>query len=205
MSLGEAGSGLNYTYHSGNFTTTIDYILADIEACACIECCQVHEDTDLNSSDHLPLSVTLSCSIPTQFAKDPNWVRIDWAKAGESEAMLILQRAVSERLKPYIQGSKGNIDHINREIEEVRWNMWHGRLLIQHKTLLKPKKTHRFRDKTLSQLCAESKKHGECGVGKEDFLLALCMSALQNEVLQRKMFCAAMEERKHVQSCENLF
>ena len=47
-----------------------------------LECCQVREDTDLNPSDHLPLSVTLSCSVPTQFAKDSNWITVDWATQG---------------------------------------------------------------------------------------------------------------------------
>ena len=70
--------------------------------------------------------------------------------------MLSFQREVSERLRPYIQRSKGNIDHINREIEHVAWLITNA----AQKTLplLKPKKAHRFRDRTLSQLCVESKK-----------------------------------------------
>ena len=100
----------------GTSQPTIDYVLANFDASACIECCQVQEDSDLNTSHHLPLLVTLYCSIHTQFVKDCNWVRNDWANAGESEAMLMFQR-----LKPYIQRSKGNIDHINREIEHVAW------------------------------------------------------------------------------------
>ena len=46
VSLGETVSGPNYTYLSGNSLTTVDYILADVEASACIERCQVYEDTD---------------------------------------------------------------------------------------------------------------------------------------------------------------
>ena len=199
-SLGEAVSGPNYTYHSGNFMTTVDYIFADIEASACVEHCYVHEDTDLNSSDHLPLSVTLSCTISTQFAKDPDWVRIDWAKAGESEAMLSFQRKVSERLQPYIQRSKGNIDHINREIEHVAWLITNA----AQKTLplLKPKKAHRFRDRTLSQLCVESKKAWRvwCEEGRPPtgpLYDAKC--SLRREVRQQIKFCAVVKERKQIQ------
>ena len=74
-----------------------------------------------NMSDHLAISVTLSCDISTQFAKDPNWIRIDWAKAGKSEAMLNFQREVSNRLKPYIKRLRGNVDHIDQEIKHVAW------------------------------------------------------------------------------------
>ena len=81
VSLDESVSGSNYTYKSGNTDTTVDYILADIEASSCINSCRIHCDDDLNSSDHLALSVTLSCHIPTQFSSDPNWIRIDWTKA----------------------------------------------------------------------------------------------------------------------------
>ena len=81
VSLDESVSGPNYTYKSGNTDTTVDYILADIEASSCFNSCRIHCDDDLNSSDHLALSVTLSCHIPTQFSSDPNWIRIDWTKA----------------------------------------------------------------------------------------------------------------------------
>ena len=44
----EAVSGPDYTYHSGNSSTAVDYILADVEASSCVESCEVLEDTDLN-------------------------------------------------------------------------------------------------------------------------------------------------------------
>ena len=58
-SLAEAASGPNYTYLSGNSKTIVDYILADVEASSCIESCEVLESSDLNTSDHLALSVSL--------------------------------------------------------------------------------------------------------------------------------------------------
>ena len=69
-SLSNASLGPNYTYQSRSTTTTVDYILADFEASSCIDHCQIHEEADLNSSDDLPLSITLSCHIPTQFPMD---------------------------------------------------------------------------------------------------------------------------------------
>ena len=78
VSLGGRVSGPCYTYKSGDTVTTVDYIVADIEASSCIDTCQIHSDDDLNTSDNLALAVTLSCNVPTQFSSDPNWMRIDW-------------------------------------------------------------------------------------------------------------------------------
>ena len=48
VSLGETTSGPSYTYLSGETTTIVDYILTDIEAGACVDCCYIHDDIDLN-------------------------------------------------------------------------------------------------------------------------------------------------------------
>ena len=194
-----------YTYLSGNSKTIVNYILADVEASSCIESCEVLESSDLNTSDHLALSVSLSCDILTQFANDPNWIRIDWAKAEKSGAMLN-QKEVSDRLKPFTQRSRGNVDHIDREIGHVAW------LIIDaaRKTLpvLKSSKAHRFRDRTLSQLCAKSKEawrvwSGEGRPSSGPLYDAKC--ALRREVRQRIKYCSAMEERRRVQRRETLF
>ena len=121
VSLGETVSGPDYTYRSGNSSTTVDYILADVEASSCIESCKVLEHTDLNTSDHLPLSTTLACNVPTQFPRDPNWISVNWAKAEKSGAILDFQREITDRLKPFIKRSRGNIEHIDKEIRHVAW------------------------------------------------------------------------------------
>ena len=82
---------------------------------------EVLESSDLKTSDYLALSVSLSCDIPTQFANNPNWIRIDWAKAKKFRALLNFQKEVCDRLKPFTQKSRGNVDHINREIGNVAW------------------------------------------------------------------------------------
>ena len=156
VSLGDFVSGPDYTYLSGNSSTIVDYILADVEATSCIESCKVLEGIDQNTSDHLALSVTLSCDVPTQFAKDPNWIRIDWTKARKSGAILKFQSEVSNRLKPFTKRSRGNIEHIDKEISHVAWLITDA----AHNTLplVKSRKVNKFKDKTLSQLCARSKE-----------------------------------------------
>ena len=72
VSLGETISGPDYTYHSGSHSTIVDYVLADVEAPSCIESCEVLEDTNQNTSDHLALLMTISSDVSTQFTKDPD-------------------------------------------------------------------------------------------------------------------------------------
>ena len=192
-SLSKATLGPNYTYRSGSTATIVDYILADIEASSCIDRCQIHEEADLNSSDHLPLSVTLSWHIPTQFAKDSNCTRIDWAKAEASGALQTFQNEIKETLSPYIGQLRGNLEQIDSEIKLVAW-------LITDATLphSKPNKACKFRDRTLSQLCAKSKEawRAWCDSGRplsEPLCEAKC--SLRSQVRQRIKVCAAIEER----------
>ena len=160
----------------------------------------------MNSSDHLPLSVTLSCDISTQFAENPHQTRIDWAKAAKSDALINFQKEVSERLNPYIQRSRGNIEHIDREIRHVAWMIEDAaQKSLPH---LQSKKAHKFSDRTLSQLCAQSKEAWRvwCEGGRPSsgpLYDAKC--TMRRKVRQRIKFCAAMEERKRVQKCEKLF
>ena len=206
VSLSESVSGPSYTYKSGNTVTTVDYILADIEASSCIDSCKVCSDDDLNTSDHLALSVTLSCHIPTQFTSDPNWNRIDWTEAAKSQALQAFQKEVAIRLKPFTGQAQGNVDHIDNEIKHVAWLI----LDAAQKTLpqLKPKKTKRFKDRTLSQLCTKSKEAWNvwCTNGKpSNGPLYEVKCAMRREVRKRIKLCTAMEERRQIQKREHLF
>ena len=149
--------------------------------------------------------MTISCSIPTQFSKDPNWIRIDWAKAEKSGSLLDFQKEVSDRLNPYIRRSHGSNDQIDQEIAHAAW------LIVDaaKKTLpqLKTRKPHRFKDRILSQLCARSKEAQETWYRKGKPLSGAIYNAKCNmwrEVQQRTRFCAAMEERRLVRR-NNLF
>ena len=133
-----------------------DYVLADVEASSCIKSCEVLEDTNQNTSDHLALSMTISCDVSTQFTKDTDWKRIDWAKATKSGATLKFQGEVYSRLKPFIGRSRGNSEHIDAEIRHVAWLI--SDAAVNTLPQLKPRKTNKNRDRTLSQLCMRSKE-----------------------------------------------
>ena len=206
VSLSGFATGPSHTYCSGGIFSTVDYILAYIEASSCIECCRTYDDDDLNTSDHLPPSVTLSCHVATQFAQDPVCSQVNWLEAEKSGALHAFQAEVKDRLSPYIGRSHGSINQVEGEIKHVAW-------LIKdtaEKTLplLKPKKPRRFRDRTLSKLCAKSKEawRAWCEDGRPtDGPLYEAKCLLRKRVRHRIKLCIAIEERKQIQRREHLF
>ena len=190
-SISETASGPSHAYRSGDIVTTVDYIIADIEASSCIEHCWTHEEDNLNTSDHLPISVTISCEVATQHPQDPNLIRINWSKAEKSGALRVYQDAVKERLSPFIGRSRGSITQVECEIKHVAWLIKNA----AEKTLphFKPRRIHRFKDRMLSRLCAKSKEawRAWCEDGRpSDGPLYEAKCSLRNEVRRRiRVFC----------------
>ena len=88
-SQSEETSGPNYTYWSGEVQSTVDYILMDVVAASMASPCVVHEMQDLNTSDHLPISVCLhviTAPIPSQ-KHEVHWTNVEWRKAEGSRAL----------------------------------------------------------------------------------------------------------------------
>ena len=91
VSQGALASGPVYTYCSGEARATVDYILMDVSAASMMDCCRIHPMDDLNTTDHLPLTVSLSydvCSIMKSGNNDTlRCKRIDWVEAEKSGAL----------------------------------------------------------------------------------------------------------------------
>ena len=205
-SLSSTVCGPEHTFHSGDRFTTIDYILTDVEASSCIDHCWIHDDEALNQSDHLPLSIKLSCDVSTQQAQDLNWIRIDWAKAGEGAALMSYQEALKDRLSPFIGKPRCDVEQLDDEIKYIATLIKEAaESLLPH---CEAKKASRFKDRTLSKLCTESKvawaAWKDSGMPSEGLLYGAKCSA-RNKVRRRIKMCAAMEERKRFQRRESLF
>ena len=73
-SLSAIARGPSYTFwRSSDIRTTVDYVQADCEASHHVQECWVHDQHDLNTSDHLPISVQLSGGPPrTRVTSTPN-------------------------------------------------------------------------------------------------------------------------------------
>ena len=60
VSLGSLATGSNYTYISGDVHSTVDYVFADAGAIiSLMSGCVVAEMENLNTSDHIPITVNL--------------------------------------------------------------------------------------------------------------------------------------------------
>ncbi len=84
-SLGCMDSGPVHTYYNGDTCTTVDYVLTDVEVASLMSSCCTHQMADLNTSAHLPLSVTLMYHASTQVADATQGLpKIDWDQARKS-------------------------------------------------------------------------------------------------------------------------
>ena len=156
VSLGCIASGPVYTYCSGDVHTTVDYVLADVEATSLMSSCHTHPMTDLNTSDHLPQSVTFmydACAQDAETVTD-GLPRIDWDQARKTGMIDEFTNAVQGRLGPLLNNSYIDSVQMSEEIGQVAEILTAEAVnLLPH---VQPRKKTRWRDETLSCLCAQS-------------------------------------------------
>ena len=115
---------------------------------SCVNWCWNLEVDELNQSDHLPLSVKLSCDVATQQEHDSNWIRIDWSKAVKSGVLTSFQNVLKDRLSPFIGKARCNVEQLDDEIKHVASLIREAAVtMLPH---FKVKNVSRFKDKTLS-------------------------------------------------------
>ena len=206
-SQSEGTSGPNYTYWSGEVQSTVDYILMDVGAASMASPCVVHEMQDLNTSDHLPISVCLSFTAPIPSQKhEVHWTNVDWRKAQGSGALEAFWGEVQARLSPLLDVVYESGEHLDAHIKHV------ATLMVEaaEETLpvVQPRRKVRMKDDVLSRLCAQScaawRVWKEAGSPREGLLFEQ-RNKLRREVRRRVHYCAAMTERRRVQRREMLF
>ena len=116
------------------------------------------------------------------------------------------QEALKDRLSPFIGKPRCDVEQLDDEIKYIATLIKEAaESLLPH---CEAKKASRFKDRTLSKLCAESKvawvAWKDSGMPSEGLLYGAKCSA-RNKVRRRIKMCAAMEERKRVQRRESLF
>ncbi len=92
----EQCTGPKHTYMSydGNYATQIDHVLLDCGHVKCVESCSVDDEHVMNSSDHLPVCVTLCVNIPRISL---NMRRVyKWAKADTNGYCTELSKLIQE-------------------------------------------------------------------------------------------------------------
>ena len=160
---------------------------------------------DLNTSDHLPLTVSFyySAYSGSQNEGMGRQLRIDWDEARRSGALDMFASKVQVRLAPLLVGVYDDSGQMSREIELVAGLLTDAaEKLLPH---VQPRRRARWRDDTLSCLCAQSraaraawKEAGRPGEGP----LFDEKSRLRRAVRKRVRFCAARSERMRMQRRE---
>ena len=194
-------------YLSGGVQTTVDYVLMDVGAASMASSWAVHGMEDLNTSDHLPISVSLSCpgSIPLDQCES-HWTKVDWRKAESSGALKAFRAELQIRVSPFLGVAYENEEHLDAQIKHV------ARIMVEtaEETLpvIQPGRKPRLRDDILSRLCAQSRTAWrvwkEAGRPREGLLFEQ-KNQLRREVRTRVNYCSAMAERRRVQRREMMF
>ena len=179
----------------------------DVGSASMLDSCCTHPSEDLNTSDHIPLTVSLSynASIGTD-DKSTFPKKIDWVEARKNCSLEAFTAEVQTRLEPLFLEIHDNTNEISGEIEHVA-----GILTEVAEKLLpcvQPKKRTRYKDDTLSRLCAQS--HAARAVWRgagspTDGPLSEEKNRLRRAVRKRVRWCAAKAERIRTQRRDRLF
>ena len=123
VSQGALASEPFYTYCSGDVSTTVDYILMDVGAASLMDSCCTHAMDDLNTSDHLPLTVYLLHDVcfSIQSCKDGilRCKRIDLVEAEKSGTLDKFAFEIQISIEPLLTRVHDDGEVISNEIEQV--------------------------------------------------------------------------------------
>ena len=189
-------------------TTTVDYVLMDLDAVSLLRSCETLSEADLNTSDHLPFAVDIMCGSVGRLEEGDSIAKIDWDGARRSGNLLGYMAEVKERLAPFLNGSYIDVVQVDEEIKQVAWLLTD----VAKKTLPtvggKGKKRRWFRDAVLKSACTQSKEARgiwkDAGCPSEGELFDHRVES-RRAVRMRIRECAAREERRRIQKRERLF
>ena len=152
-------SGPSYTYHSGRYYSTIDYIFVNGPCSGLLASCNGLPDHPLNTFDHVPLSLSLINAVTAESnTQSTPLKRVHWEKAVSTGAVIDFAKCVDESTRQYISTRLGDADELDKEVQAVCESV----LCISNSTL--PFKTggkngprNYFNDEQLRHLCKTSK------------------------------------------------
>ena len=93
----------------------------DVEATSMVSSCCTHTMSDLNTSDHLPLTVSLiydSCTSDSESATQ-RLPKINWDQAKKTGATEVFKEEVDARMSVFLNNMYDDGDQISDEIEQV--------------------------------------------------------------------------------------
>ena len=149
--------GPGHSYESSVARTTVDFTFMNVEASSLLLSCKTHECADLNTSDHLPQSSTLSISaIEKCVVSDARDFVLDWQAATRDEDIAGYEAEVRHTLLPFLNTTFDDVVQVDEELRNV------AALLVDaaKNTLLQVsrRKRRRYSDHIQQQLCCESRE-----------------------------------------------
>ena len=188
-----------------NVRTTMDYILMEVEAASMATSCIAYSTDDVNTSDHHPLTASISydaCS-SDQDSSPPSFKRIDWIGAEKNGDLALFLDEIRSKLEALYSRLYNDVEDINSNIQHVA-----DILKETADCLLSREQLKKWRDDTLSCLCAQSQrarsKWKNAGSPKVGPLFEE-NNRLCRAVRKRVRWCAAKSEHLRVQRRDRLF
>ena len=205
-SLSECTKGHCYTFFSGDVRTTTDYIITNAVS-PLVSNYLIQDHHPLNSSDHLPLSVSLNLS-PEANHESPILKRLDWKKGSCDGSTFQFATGINALLRPLIGKTYTSPSELEEEINSVATNILQSAsTTIPQFKPRKPRKrfTNNPELKYLSSKCKEAwKKWCDAGRPREGALLdeKKNLKRLTKNCANK---CCARIERQTWQRKEQLF
>ena len=116
-SLSSLSTGPSYTYFKEDTQTITDYIIMDAIHAPLAMDCQIYDHHPLNSSDHLPLSLTISLAPTVSSARVQ--CRMNWSAAVKDRLIEAYATAVGEIVRPLLGRAYKSTSSLNDEVCQV--------------------------------------------------------------------------------------
>ena len=114
----QSSMGPDYTFHSGNHFTTIDYIITNPLAAEFLVGADCLAEHPLNVSDHLALTVSMSLTSHPNPRSEQN-PKIDWKKSIETGKLSDYEAAIKDIVIPLLDATNDTVTKLDDEICHV--------------------------------------------------------------------------------------
>ena len=107
-----------FTYHSGVHSSTVDYVILNLSAAHISDHVETLNDHPLNTSDHLPLSVSVLAT-PTLAEESGRGPSVNWDRAVQSNLIPEYIARVGPLLSPLLGRSYSSVEELEQEVSSV--------------------------------------------------------------------------------------
>lgn len=202
-------SGPSFTYHSGRYYSTIDYIIVNGPCSGLLASCKGLPDHPLNVSDHVPLTLSLKAVTEEANTQTTPTKRIHWEKAVNTGAVLDFAKCVDECTRKHLNAHLGDVEELDKEVQAVCESVLGiSNSILPLKTGGNKGSRKFFNDSQLRQLCKTSKtswsEWSKAGRPESGPLLEK-KNADKRNVRMKLNQLQARKDRSHIETIDRMF